>query len=85
MIAPCIDCGLETIPHEGKCEWYIVHDAVWFAAGMPKRPIGYEGDCLCIGCLERRLGRTLKRVDFKCLDNHNDGQDSDRLLSRLTR
>jgi hypothetical protein len=43
----------------------MVHDAVWFAAGMPKRPIGYEGDWLCIGCLERRLDRMLSRADFK--------------------
>ena len=60
--APCIDCGFETVPDIGKCEWYMVHDAVWFAAGMPKRPIGYEGDWLCIGCLERRLDRMLSRA-----------------------
>jgi hypothetical protein len=83
MTAPCIDCGLEIVPDDGKCEWYMVHDTVWFAAGMPERPIGYEGDWLCIGCLERRLGRALTRADFKYPDSHNDGQDSDRLLSRL--
>ena len=50
---------------------------------MPKRPIGYEGDWLCIGCLERRLDRMLSRADFKYPDSHNDGCDSDRLLNRL--
>ena len=61
----------------------MVHDDVWFAAGMTERPIGYEGDWLCIGCLERRLGRRLTRADFKYPDSHNDGCDSDRLLDRL--
>jgi hypothetical protein len=50
---------------------------------MPKRPLGYEGDWLCIGCLERRLGRMLTRADFKYPDNYGDGADSDRLLNRL--
>ena len=77
--APCIDCGFETVPDIGKCEWYMVHDAVWFAAGMPKRPIGYEGDWLCIGCLERRLDRMLSRADFKYPDSHNDECDTDRV------
>jgi hypothetical protein len=38
-----------------KSEVYTVHDAVWTAAGM--EPFG---GCLCIGCLEQRLGRKLK-------------------------
>jgi hypothetical protein len=40
-----------------ECEVYIVNDSVWRAAGNP------EG-CLCIGCLERRLGRGLMPRDF---------------------
>src|SRR5580700_8948758 len=47
MTAPCIDCGLETVPDDGKCEWYMVRDAVWKKAGM--KP---WGGCLWIGCLE---------------------------------
>jgi hypothetical protein len=40
-------------------EVYMVRDAVWKRAGM--EPMG---GCLCIGCLERRLGRALKPKDF---------------------
>jgi hypothetical protein len=57
--APCLDCGTETLSNEPgvPTEYYTVHDAVWADAGM--------GDgCLCIGCLESRLGRRLHRADF---------------------
>ena len=40
-------------------EIYMVRDRVWAAAGMTD-----WGGCLCIGCLEARLGRRLKRKDF---------------------
>jgi hypothetical protein len=40
-------------------EVYIVRDAVWGKAGMEP-----YGGCLCIGCLEKRIGRKLKRKDF---------------------
>jgi hypothetical protein len=42
-----------------RCEIYIVRDPVWKAAGM--EPMG---DCICIGCLEKRLGRRLRPKDF---------------------
>jgi hypothetical protein len=43
---------------DAECEIYQVRDAVWKAAGM--------GDgCLCIGCLEKRLGRQLRPKDFQ--------------------
>jgi hypothetical protein len=44
-------------PHSEVC---IVHPCVWEKAGM-------EGDysgCLCIGCLEKRIGRRLQPFDF---------------------
>src|SRR5215813_10493778 len=44
-------------------ESYQVRDAIWKKAGM--EPFG---GCLCIGCLEKRLGRRLKRKDF---DRHH--------------
>ena len=47
-------------------EWsevYIVKLKVWQAAGMEAM-----GGCLCIGCLEGRIGRTLLPQDF--LRNH---------------
>jgi hypothetical protein len=41
-------------------EVYTVRDAVWKASGMPPM-----GGCLCIGCLEKRLGRALRPKDFQ--------------------
>jgi hypothetical protein len=76
----CVDCGRDTAPGvpgrtamaealkaEGKCrtvfhtdcEVYAVRNSVWKKAGMGP----YDG-CLCIGCLEARLGRRLKPKDF---------------------
>ena len=40
-------------------EVYTIKAKVWKAAGM--EPMG---GCLCIGCLEKRLGRKLKFKDF---------------------
>jgi hypothetical protein len=58
----------------------MVKDRVWNAAGMEP-----WGGCLCIGCLETRLGRRLRRQDFKAVTiNHRNYPDhSPRLLSRL--
>ena len=42
-----------------QCEIYTVRDSVWKAAGMAPK-----GGCLCIGCLEVRLGRMLVSADF---------------------
>jgi hypothetical protein len=76
----CIDCGVNTAPgllgrtdlekafvgndsveqEVGETtEIYTVRDAVWKKAGMEE-----YGGCLCIGCLEKRLGRKLKPKDF---------------------
>ena len=90
--APCVDCGTETLsadPDAGN-EFYIVHDEVWQAAGMTD-----FGGCLCIGCLEGRLGRQLHHRDFKRQVPINDlayhwadyawWWRSDRLIDRLTR
>jgi hypothetical protein len=77
----CIDCGADTAPgnpsraeverayaaghrvnfrYDLQSEVYMVHPHVWAAAGM--RP---WGGCLCVGCLERRLGRKLIPDDFQ--------------------
>ena len=40
-------------------EVYTVRDAVWAKAGMEP-----DGGCLCIACLEARIGRKLKPKDF---------------------
>jgi len=52
------DHGIEQkVDHNS--EVYHVRDAVWKAAGT--EPFG---GCLCVGCLEKRLGRKLKPKDF---------------------
>jgi hypothetical protein len=56
----CVDCGVETLPaDERRAEWYMVTDHVWAATGMDE----FDG-CLCIGCLEARIGRPLTATDF---------------------
>ena len=42
-----------------QSEVYTVCDTIWEKAGMTP-----YGGCLCIGCLEKRLGRELKPNDF---------------------
>jgi hypothetical protein len=76
----CVDCGVNTAPGTSdgpqtridlalngtskftvgpESEIYHVKDAIWKQAGM--RP--WNG-CLCIGCLEQRIGRQLRPKDF---------------------
>ena len=45
-----------------QSEVYYVHDFIWERAGM-KKGKGCSG-CLCIGCLEKRIGRKLMPMDF---------------------
>lgn len=88
----CVDCGVDTAPckaaawdpcpddcdHTGRWEWYMVLDAVWVAAGAPS--------ALCIGCLERRLGRELCAADFADLPiNEPHDSDSPRLAAARSR
>jgi hypothetical protein len=53
--------GTKTVEYclDTDTEVYHVKDAVWKKAGMR----GWNG-CLCIGCLELRLGRQLRPNDF---------------------
>jgi hypothetical protein len=63
-----------------QTECYLVHDHVWQKAGM--EPMG---GCLCIGCLEKRLGRRLYPGDF--VQDHSFFQmpGSRRMLERQGR
>lgn len=71
---------------DNQSEVYIVKPKVWKAAGMPddmelwtaeKRLSG----CLCVGCLEKRLGRFLRPKDF--MRNHPFNQDDFPCTRRL--
>lgn len=97
----CIDCNVDTSGH-GICEYYMVQFDIWDnllfdpkedARYLDKKwyffkdEVRYEG-MLCIGCLERRLGRELNADDFlDCpLNTEYDSYPrSDRLLERMTR
>jgi hypothetical protein len=71
--------GAESLPMRigSDTEMYMVHDKVWKKAGVE----GYGG-CLCIGCLEKRIGRRLKPKDFDRDHPFNKIPGTPRLLSR---
>jgi hypothetical protein len=94
----CIDCGYNTNPgappralaefllerdgsipmrYTKESEVYTVRNKVWKAAGMEP-----YGGCLCIGCLEKRLGRKLKSKDFEPGHPFNDLPGTPRLIER---
>lgn len=78
----CVDCGWDT-QQPGRSEYYMVEHEVWEAAGMPR----WLGGQMCIGCLEKRIGRKLTRADFMDVPlNDPDGFPgrSRRLQDRLT-
>ena len=93
----CVDCGVNTSPGnvyrkitdnpngtsewemdlliDERSEWYAVYDRIWRKAGNP------DG-CLCIGCLEVRIGRKLTPLDFHPNDKINRMVGTPRLLDR---
>ena len=75
------DEGIGVLTAGEETEMYHVRDRVWKAAGM--EPLG---GCLCIGCLEERLGRKLKPKDFTRGHPFNEYlPGSQRLLKRQKR
>lgn len=72
-----MDCGVDT----GKInEYYMLVDEVWYSVHDSG-----EG-MLCIGCIEKRLGRELTPADFhECLLNTMSfpAPKSNRLMQRL--
>ena len=60
-----------------RSEVYAVRDSVWKQAGM--EPFG---GCLCIGCLEKRIGRRLRPKDFPRRYNFNSAPGTPRLMER---
>lgn len=72
----CLDCRVDT----GKIgEHYFVNTALWLS--VTKSKIGM----LCIGCLEKRLGRRLNPGDFPdvYINKLTNGAKSMRLVDRL--
>lgn len=68
----CADCGVDNLE---LGEDYMVHDELW--------PQEVARGTLCIGCLERRIGRRLRPDDFPDLPiNHAPGR-SRRLRARI--
>ena len=63
--------------YDNRSETYIVHEHVWKAAGMEP-----HGGCLCIGCLEKRIGRRLIPDDFPDHPFNNRLPGTSRLLDR---
>jgi hypothetical protein len=70
------DKGVENTYTE-LTEIYEVKRQIWEAAGM--EPMN---GCLCIGCLEKRLGRTLTAKDFVRNGPLNKMPGTERLLER---
>jgi hypothetical protein len=62
----CKDCGKDT-GRRGLNEYYMVSREIWTTIHQAfEEKTGF----LCIGCLEKRLGRTLVREDFPdCPEN----------------
>ena len=72
----CLDCGVDT----GKIhEHYFIQTALWMEV------VGSKSGMLCIDCLEKRLGRKLRKQDFPSVHINNPKlySMSDRLRERL--
>jgi hypothetical protein len=70
------DCRVEQTIDE-KSEVYCVRKEVWAQTGLDC----YSG-CLCIGCLESRLGRKLEPKDFQPDHRLNWLPGTERLMNR---
>jgi len=66
-------CNLCKVHTKQIGEFYEVHKSVW--------PAGLRG-CLCIGCLETIIGRTLKQDDFTDSVRNTSVRISERMLTR---
>lgn len=71
----CRDCGFEV----RWGEMFMVHDPIWAETGL-----GYDDGLLCVGCIEKRLGRELVKGDFTDAPLNEPEGKSERLHSRLT-
>jgi hypothetical protein len=65
---------------DSHSEVYTVRAAVWKETGL-----GPMDGCLCIGCLEKRIGRRLRPKDFQRDHPFNNFPGTPRLLQRRGR
>ena len=71
----CLDCGINTSKIK---EYYMVKDTLWVSV------VPNQKGMLCIGCLEKRLGRSLTLTDFfACPLTFEVNRKSNRLRDRL--
>jgi len=86
IVTQCCDCGLGT---NVAGEWFVAKDKVWDEAWPADRLKSWHylpGQMvLCIGCLEKRIGRTLCATDFtdEMVNRIDKVGISDRMRSRL--
>jgi hypothetical protein len=75
-----LDCRVDTMVTR---EYYMIHDELWNSVITDRDPAGRK--YLCIACLEKRLGRTLRASDFQDvpLNRLNHIRKSQLLLDRL--
>lgn len=75
MSRRCVDCGVNTLKIN---EYYMVENRLWDVYG-PARGM------LCIGCLEKRIGRKLVPSDFSRarINWSGLGKHSPRLADRI--
>ena len=77
MSFKCLDCNINT---NKIGEYYMINFKLWNKIN-PK-----DDGMICVGCVEKRLGRKLKRNDFTiCPLNENYADMSKRLLDRVLR
>ncbi len=91
---PDMDFGCMVCDFDTRIEFYMVHDHLWDAAieGLPQRTIRtvagriIGNSLLCIGCIEKRLGRKLTAADFSvapCNHDRDEYETSPRLANRM--
>lgn len=91
---PDLDFGCMVCDFDTSTEFFMVHDHLWQVAieGLPRRTLRMVGgrcigaELLCVGCLEKRLGRKLTADDFSvapCNYDRDEYDTSPRLANRL--
>ena len=75
MAVLCLDCDEDVIE---MGEMFMVRDDVWLEANPDSNGM------LCVGCIEKRLGRRLETGDFTDVEINRTGHRSHRLRTRMS-